>query len=181
MEKKSVRGLFFKLHFARKKRERGGSPPPILPLHFPYLPSPPPPPLHRGEFDSVYFSRFRIFLAHYQREATHRRLPRTPRRSPVLDDRAPPLDEGPCLCVCGNNVNRRLLRSRRRRRRRVYIERKRDSAANDGGEGSFLKVSFLILTLTNTQRFIISCSPPTCIYTARSCTAARLPHRRTAV
>lgn len=147
--------------------------PTSLPLH--------PPPLHRGEFDSVYFSRFRIFLAHYQREATHRRLPRTPRRSPVLDDRAPPLDEGPCLCVCGNNVNRRLLRSRRRRRRRVYIERKRDSAANDGGEGSFLKVSFLILTLTNTQRFIISCSPPTCIYTARSCTAARLPHRRTAV
>lgn len=131
---------------------------------------PPPPSRPPTSFDSVYFSRFRIFLVHYQREATlHRRatpfatLPYLPAATPTYH--RPPLASTtvcpapPCASMPraygNNNVNDNYTTTRR-----IPLKRGRERA-------SFLKVSFLILTLTNTQRFIISCfpPPPTYVYT----------------
>lgn len=105
-EEKRVFGAYFSSFISPKRKERiytrrgveGRSPP------------------RRRSFDSVYFSRFRIFLVHYQREATHRRPSFTRHIHPTISLSSPSCPapryiRGPvCVSVWEQ-------RERRRRRR----------------------------------------------------------------
>lgn len=107
-------------------------------------------------FDSVYFSRFRIFLVHYQREATIHTAAIPPRVPYPFGTSTPsnPTIHFPPFCPAP--------------------WRRPTTAQCTAGTiqtatvawwvvvvgGFVFKSFFLILTLTNTHRFIISCLPP---------------------